>query len=89
MHMSSSLKKGDLKSKGVQLTHENLKSVHFGSYKSLVDGGESLTSNAMLFKKTKNGMLTEHKPTLLGLDVGKFKRRLVGNYKTQPYGYKT
>lgn len=79
--------KGDVKSKGVQLSHENLKHVNFDTYKSLVDGGEALKSNAMLFKKTKSGMKTEHNEKLLNLEVSKFKRKLIGGYKSVPFGY--
>jgi hypothetical protein len=79
--------KGDVKSKGVQLTHENLTGVNFDTYKNLVDGSDALKSSAMLFKKTKQGMITEHKEKMLTLDSTQFKRRIIGEYKTVPYGY--
>lgn len=81
--------KYDVKSKGVQLTHENLHNIDFTGYKSLVDGGKALESSAMLFKKTKQGMLTEHKPKQLTLDKSEFKRHIIpGTYDTLPFGYK-
>ena len=79
----------EVKSKGVQLTHENLKCVNFDTYKKLVDDGTNIQSSAMLFKKTKEGLSTVHTPKILQLEKSSFKRQLVeGSYDTLPFGYK-
>jgi hypothetical protein len=78
----------EVKSKGIQLTAENLDTVNFDSYKALVDGGDVLEPMAMLFNKTKLGMYTSHKEKKVSFNESEFKRRIIqGTYQTLPYGY--
>jgi hypothetical protein len=80
--------KKDVKSKGIQFTEENANEVHFESYKRLIDTQQKLKAKALVFKKTKNGMMTETNNKDLSFKTTEFKRNVnLESYSTTPFGY--
>ena len=78
----------DVKSKGIKFTEENSKAVHFESYKKLIDTQEKLKAKALVFKKTKNGMITLTNDKDLSFKTEDFQRKVnLEDYSTIPFGY--
>jgi hypothetical protein len=83
--------KKEIKSKGIQLTAENIKeNVNFNYYKKMIDDNNNIIKcKSLIFKKTYEGMYTKYDDKILKLDPKCFKRKIINNYNTVPYGYKS